>query len=226
MEGTGRWTPAGIRVDRSWATVSRSSLYSRNIPLGGGTGLAGRDPQRSGGHRHWVKHTVRVRGVLEEGGLPDSAVGKRGAGGTLSLDLTCVSPCSTWWDHGGAVILSHPEKHWGARQLSNHPGTQLTVSTRHPMTPALRSPTTCQASSGLPTQTRQPCRAFPWLPLPREMTSAHPHIPCPTDWSLASKNNEVLFQMLTRKNIHAVFFNTIFYMYLATPGLNCSTQDL
>lgn len=143
MEGTGRWTPASIRVDRSWATVSRSSLYSRNIPLGGGTGLAGRDPQRSGGHHHWVKHTVRVRGVLEERGLPDSAVGKRGAGGTLSLDLTCVSPCSTWWDHGGAVILSHPEKHWGAGQLSNHPGTQLTVSTRHPMTPALRSPTTC-----------------------------------------------------------------------------------
>lgn len=107
-------------------------------------------------------HTVRVRGALEEGGLPDSAVGKWGAGATLSLDLTCVSPCSTWWEHGGAVILSHPEKHRGVGQLSNHPGTQgldpgtqLAVSTRYPMTPALQSPTTCQASSGLPTQTRQ-----------------------------------------------------------------------
>ena len=208
---------ASIRVDGSWATVSRSSLYSRNISLGGGTGLAGRGPQGNSDHRHWVKHTVRVRGALEEGGLPDSAVGKWGAGATLSLDLTCVSPCSTWWEHGGAVILSHPEKHRGVGQLSNHPGTQgldpgtqLAVSTRYPMTPALQSPTTCQASSGLPTQTRQPCRAFPRLPLPREMTSAHPHIPCLTDSCLASKNNEVLFQMLTRKNIHAVFFNTIF----------------
>lgn len=191
MEGIGRWAPASIRVDGSWATVSRSSLYSRNIPLGGGTGLAGRGLQGNSGHRHWVKHTVRVRGALEEGGLPDSAVGKWGAGATLSLDLICVSPCSTWWERGGAVILSHPEKHRGAQGLD--PGTQLAVSTRYPMTPALRSPTTCQASSGLPTQTRQPCRAFPRLPLPREMTSAHPHIPSPTDWCLASKNNEVLF---------------------------------
>lgn len=109
VKRTGRWTPAGIRVDGSWATLSGSSLYSGNIPLGGGTELAGRGPSGKRrppsldqAHSKWKSH-----GASEKGDLPDSAAGA----GVLSLDLTCVSPCSTWWRHRAAVILSHPEKH-------------------------------------------------------------------------------------------------------------------